>query len=353
MRVGVPSPAELRGRRFWTTATIRTATVETVLPVGGGSWLWKEGTFPSVQLSGVVVPRMVDGTDLLESGQVGRDGHRISIDCHVAGRGEAWDWNLGDYIITSVDAEDARLVIDAADETLLVGEHDLAVPRPVHPGDTITEVVRRIMQDDRISLWVDPRLPRPRVPRGFTVGTDRAAALKELLTAWGAFLFPRDGRQIAAWKLPDQTITERPQIALYQGAVVDGIETVADAPIRLARDEIFNHVVVGVQGSARVVQAVQRDGLYSVDGMFGWRTLRIDSDAVDRVAQAQIVALAELGKNMRQAVTVPIESIPDWRIEPLDAVDVKTEAISGWGRVTGFDFPLVDGTAVFDVGMES
>ena len=97
-----------------------------------------------------------------------------------------------------------------------------------------------------------------------------------------------------------------------------------------------------------------RRGPLNVD-TFGWVSRVIESDAVTTTAQAEAVAANELARAGVRAKTVPVEMVPDWRVELDDVAHVQTsDGVREVGRVTGIELPLVgrsDARARCDVGV--
>lgn len=348
MRAGVPSPDELRGGRFWCeVAMIAPGGRERLVPVAGGSFLWEADQWPAFTVSGVKVPAIVDGVDLVTAGLVGSDGHRVRVTCHAVSGSDVWEWEIGTFLVTKFARAGAEVTLDAVDLTQLIIDHQNAKPKAVYRANFVREMTERLLGEDGIPLVVDDGLDSPVVPKHFAFGVDRSESLKELLTAWGVFLSPGVGGSLHAHRVPATRIAH-PAVTLSDGAG----GTIIDAPLELSRNEIFNHVVVVMADEVRVVEAVQRRGRFAV-ALYGWRSKRIESDSLTRLADAQIMAERELAKGILRSVTVPVEMVPDWRLEPYTAVSVDSRDVTGWGRVTGFDFPLThDESAVLHVGME-
>lgn len=347
MRTDAPSPGELAGARFHVEAHIWLGdSPVTRLPVRAGALVWQADQAPAVQASGVVVPRLVGGRDLYAEGVVGSNGHRVRLVAHGEHGQERWQWDLATLVVTRVVAEGAGLSLDGAGLELLVEEHQGAMPGAVHGAMRIADIARGLFREDGVELVVDPALEGVRVPANFSIGTDRGATLEELVTAWGAYLVPGRAGTVAARPVPERA--DSPAARFREG--VGG--TIIDAALTLERSQIYNHVCVEVEGEERVAQAAAHTGRYAV-GQFGWRTRRVQSRAISNYAQAQLVARTELVKGLRRSVTVPVEAVPDWRVEPYETVAVEADGVTGLGQVTGIEWPLThEETAVFHVGME-
>lgn len=345
MRSDVPSPDDLKGGRFWATAVFTHPTAgEVRLPVGGGNRLWQADQVPGARLSGVLVPRYMDGADLLAEGLVGSDGHRVELIQHT----DEHSWSLGTYLVERAPADGPKLTVDAVELRQCIIDHEARAPRGVFPGSTIRMILDEICREDRVPLYVDRELREQVLPAGFALGTDRGEAVEELLTAWGAVMAPYlDGMVVKA--APREPVTSPPPIRFTEGAG----GTLVEAVLELDRGTVWNHFRVRQHDSEFVAEAVIRTGKYSVD-TYGWRSKPIiESDAIAGRAQAQAVAVTEAAKAHLRAVTVPVEAVADARVEGWDAVEVMAPGASGWGRVTGLDVPLLhDDAAVYHVGLE-
>lgn len=347
MRSDVPSPAQLRGGRVWAEAVISAPDRgSVVLPIGGGSRVWKAGTWPSEQLAGVVVPRRRNGEDLLKSA-VGTSGHRATIRMYAEAGARSWGWTVGSYLLTEVEPDGASLLLSAALPVQLVIEHKYPTARPVNRASTIPMIVSRLLTEDNVSFWRSPDLGTPVVPKGFTIGEDRGEALEELLDAWGAYAAASPYGGVGLYRMPTEH-TPHPELVFREDPETG---TVVDAPVNLERRHIYNHVTVRVKDEPRVASAMQTTGRFAVS-RYGYRTLSIETDSISRYAEAQIMAQAELRKGLLQAVTIPVESVADWRVDPYDAARLYS-SVNGAGRITGFDIPLTNAdTAVYDIGLE-
>ena len=168
---------------------------------------------------------------------------------------------------------------------------------------------------------------------------------------WGVFLYPHETGGIGAWPLPSGPVTK--PVARFSELDASDSAPIIDSVLELDRSQIFNHVIVPVRDSEKVAEAFQTTGKYAVQ-RYGWQSLRLDSNAVGHYPEAQGMAKTQLAKSLLRTVTRPVETVPDWRIGPYCPVAVETHADgSQWGRVTGFEVPLVhDETAVYHVGME-
>lgn len=342
MRDDVPSPAELKGAQVWTEATFSLAGREHSCVVSAGNMVWQADQ-EITRVTGLVIPAKPAGVDVIGAGLVGSDGHRVRLTGHAATARRLWVWPIGTFHSAKTSPDGPKITCELESLNSLVTEHQNVTPVGVGKASRISWVVGGILAEDHIDLLVDEDLEEQTVPTDFTIGTDRAAALKELMTAWGAQLVPDPSGAMRAMKLETDPITA-------VAVTFSGDETMIDAPMELTRDGVFNHIVIDLKDEVGVAQATQTEGQYGVE-RFGWRTKRVQSDAIVSAAQGTLVAKTELAKALRRTITVPVETLPDWRIEPFEAVGVTTDK-TRWGRVTGIDRPLVGGSMVFHVGME-
>ena len=346
--MGGPSPAELAGARVWFEATIAHGGEQVgPLVVSGGHLVWQADQFPAARVSGLVVPSRVAGVDLTR-GQIGAEGHRLRLTGRAERGSKIWDWGLGEYLITKVGTDGAQITIEAADLSQMLVEHQNAVPVGVAPMMRIRDVLLALLGEDWIEFVTPPGDGSPRVPAGFAIGTDRGASTKELLTAWGAVLVPGAAGGLRVVKAP-AGVPDSAEVVIRDG---DG-GSLIDEELVLDRADITNHMIVPVTDSDLVGQAWQARGVFSVEEA-GWLSKRIDSNrAIGTLAQAQLVARTELAKAMLRAVTVPVEMVPDYRLEPFTPVLLEQADRPRLGHVTGVEWPLVAGKSmVAHIGVE-
>lgn len=344
MRTDAPSPDELNGGQFWVEAVFALDS-EITLVATGGQLIWQADQFPTSQVASLVVPRMVDGVDVVETGVVGSDGHRLRL----YGCSNQWPdrWPLGEFLVTRTVVSRNTVEVNAVDLTVLLVDHYGKTAVGVARRSRIRTIAERMCEADNIRLRVSHAVEgSPLVPGSFSIAKNRGDSFKELLTSWGVTVVP--GRPNGLLVLPVAVDNAKVAATIREGRS----GTLIDAPLHLDRSSIFNHVVVSAQDSKIVAEAYQEHGKYSV-GRFGWRTRVVDLEAIESVEQARTVARTELAKSAYRAVTVPVECVPDWRLEPFDLVAVKSADVDGVGRVTGLDLPLaVGGSAVVHIGME-
>lgn len=347
MRLDAPSPDDLRGARIWAEATFTHIGSEVTVPVAGGNMIWQADQNPGTRISSLTIPRLFEHTDLLKEKLVGSGGHRVTIRQHS----DAWPgpWTLGEFQVDKAAPAGPTVTVNATDLRAAINDHEARVPYGVFPGATIEMILRELATEDRVQLFIDSTLPNIIVPVGFAVGESRGEAVTELLTAWGATMVPSPDGGLLIKRLPADEIQAQPDIRFIEGHG----GTLVGAELELARSTIWNHFRVRVHDEEFVAEAVQTSGPYGTES-FGWRSHPvIESDAIGGRAQAQAIALTERAQARTRAVTVPVEAVFDPRVEPYDAVDVASEDVTGWGRVTGIDTPVTgQGTAVYHVGME-
>lgn len=346
MRLDAPGPQDLDGGTFHVTATVEYRGRHVTVPVGGGNRIWQVDQAPSTRLSDMQIPLwdQTGDTHLLDSGLVGTKGHRVRLHGHSS----LWHapWPLGEYLITRAVQDGPAIRVDADDLSRLIIDHNARVPYGVYPGSTYKMILHELCAEDQIRVTFDPRLPNSRIPAGFAMAVDRWESVQELLTAWGAVMVP--GHHTGLHVAMVDTDLSKPAVTLSDGTG----GTLIGHSMDLDRQDMFNHIRVEIRDSEQVAEAVQRTGAYGVD-TYGTRTRTLSSDAITGYAQAQAVAVTELAKQQARTVTVPAEGLPDWRLEAYEPLAVQTETLTGWGRLTGTDLPLVaDLSAVYHIGME-
>lgn len=349
----VPSASELDGGTFWVEAQVSLAGRSVTLPASGGHQVWQADQWPATRISGLELPRFDDDdTDVFRAGLVGSDGHRLRLTCFAENAGQAWRWSLGEYIITKVKQGRAALTVEAADLSELVIRHEGRVPEAVHASARPVEVIAGLLAADDVAFWFEPGLPLPRIRAGYSLGTDRGAALQELAQMWGVHLLPHPTGGLGAYAMPGGAI-RAPEVRFSDLPSEGGQTPIIGAEITLERSQIHNHIIVPVRDSERVAEAYQTTGRYAVT-RFGWQSLRLDSSPVGHFAEAQGLAKIQLQSSLLRTVTVPVEAMPDWRVRPFSAVEIETDEDGvRWGRVTGIEHPLTpDRTAVYDIGLE-
>ena len=349
----VPSASDLDGGRFWAEAQVTLDGRGVTLPVSGGSLVWQADQWPATRISGLVLPRLAeDDTDVLSDGLVGSDGHRLRITCHAENGGRAWQWELGEYLLTKVSQTQASVTAEAVDLSELTIKHEGRVPRAVHASARPVEIIAQMLAEDNVTFTFEQGIPLPRVRAGYAIGTDRGEALHELADMWGVYLHPHPSGGLAAYQLPSEPVSD-PEIRFSDMPGPTGQAPIIGSELTLERAQIYNHVIVPVRDSDKVAEAMQTTGRYAVQ-RFGYQSLRVDSGAVGHFAEAQGLAKIKLRQSLLRTVTRPVEAMPDWRVRPYSGVEVETlDDGKQWGRITGFDLPLVHNkSAVYDVGME-
>lgn len=351
MRLDVPTPADLDGGTFTTVATFTLAGHETHrVAVTAGEWVWQADQSPSVQVTNLTIPRFTDtGVDVVDADLVSQAGHNVLLHASAeSGRG-AWTWPIGEYRVTQVSPEGASVTVTAELMTRKVYQHEAATVKGVAKAATIPMVLATLLAEDGVGFVYPEDDGLTRVPTGFSIGTDRGQSMEELLTAWGCALVPEYTSGVRAVRVPAGPVDQQPTLAIVDG---EGGTFIGEEMI-LNQHDVFNHVIVEIKDSEKVATAYQTTGRYAV-GTAGWLTKRITGDSVANYPQAQLVARTELHKNMMRRVTVPVEMVPDWRIEPFDPVEVRRSGQTVWGHITGIELPLTHkGSAVVHVGIEA
>ena len=308
------------------------------VPVSGGRAVWQADQWPATRVSGLTVPTPQD------SQAIGSDGHTVTITGTFTEYGATRTREFGTFLVASVSKSEhgEYLTVDADDLTALVNDHQHPSPIAVSKLTRMADEVSAMLRADGVGLEVDPHVDR-RVPvrPGYVQGTDRGETLKELVQAWGVALVPGVGRSMRAVPVhpADEVLVRELE------PVVIGTE------LRLERKQVFNHVVVPVADEDYVAEAVQRRGRYGTD-IFGWRSLRVDNSATGR-AQAGVLARTELFRAQRRAVTVPVELVPSWDVDPFEYVSFTVDGHVYTGHVTGIEESLsVAESTVVHVGVE-
>lgn len=301
------------------------------------------------------LPLEHDGVQLdpaTRDGAVRAEGHRLRLVSHVSTRDglTSWDIPLGTYLIRSVKRDGAALAVECTGLLRAVKDHLRAVPGGVPRETTLAVLASRLLSEDRLEVWVHDGLPQRTAPAGMMWGEDRLDTLREIATAWPAVMRSTWDGRVGFFPVPPRT--GQPEVRWHDG--VGG--TVVDGVLESARDEVFNHVIVPIkdgQDTVYVAERTIRTGRLATS-TYGFRSKRVESEAVKSAAQADLVAMAELEKAYDLAATVPVEAMPDWRVEPGDRVEVRTHTgLVVWGTVTGLDLPLTatGGAARYDVGV--
>jgi len=333
-------------------------TVAKGVPVGGGSLICQADQD---------VPERVDlalpgewGKVTLDPGRggvLGALGHQIQLTVHLStpDGSRHWRQERGRFIVQEWQRDGAGVRL--AGRGLLQAVVDRQRARPYAAGrpSPISGEVLSILALCGLEGWLDPRLSvGRRVPADFVQGEDVWAAFTELLTAWPARA-RMDG--YGAIRLLPGLPADLPAPDVWWHDGRGG--TVVGAPSEGTRDGAFSHVIVKVrpEDDDVVVPPVEdwvRRGPLNVD-TFGWVSRVIESDAVTTTAQAEAVAANELARAGVRAKTVPVEMVPDWRVELDDVAHVQTsDGVREVGRVTGIELPLVgrsDARARCDVGV--
>lgn len=328
------------------------------VPVGAGSLIAQVDQDVPERLD-ASVPREWDGV-ILDPGNprgvLGAAGHEVQLWVSLSSPDGSRVWRMprGRFQVHSWDRDGAGIRIEG--RGLLQIVQDQQRDRPWAPGrpSPIAGEVTSLLATAGLDWWLDPGLSLTRrVPADFVQGEDIWAALNELLTAWPARARMGDHGQIRILPALSRDLSA-PEVWWHDG---EG-GTVTGAPMDGTRDGTYNHVMVKVKpegddAAEFWVEDHIRTGPLAV-GVFKKVTQKVETDAVTTRAQAELVAINELAKAGLRAKTVPVEMVPDWRVELDDVVHVKTaDGLSQTGRVTGIELPLTNDvqTARVDVGV--
>lgn len=333
-------------------------TVASGVPVGAGRWVAQadQDVPERVDLS---VPREWSGITLDPGrrGVLGALGHRVQVWVNLStpDGSRRWRQPRGRFIVHDWNRDGAGVRISG--RGLLQAVPDRKRARPYAPGrpSPISGEVLSLLRTCGLEGWIAPGLSvSRRVPADFVQGEDLWAALTELLTAWPARA-RMDG--FGAIRLLPGLSQDLPSPDVWWHDGCGG--TVVGAPVKGSLDGVYTHVIVKVKPEGDdapedVVEAWARRGAMGVLDRVNRRSRTVESDAITTVAQAEAVAANEVARAGVRATTLPVEMVPDWRVELDDVAHVTTgDGVREVGRVTGIELPLVadGGTARVDVGV--
>lgn len=358
LRTNVPSPEHLPlGLQYNSTADVWLAgvVVASGIPVVSGRVVTQvDQDVP--ERATISLPRDHEGLVLdpaLPNAVLGSSGHRIVITTRVRTQdGQMnWEFPMGTFLVTRANRDGAQINVEGSGLLQLVADHLLARPGGVGKASPIRGEIMKMLALDGLEAYFSPELTERSVPGGFVWGEERLATLQELVTAWPARMRGTyDGRIGFYAPLSEDLVPD-----LYWRDGEGG--TVVSAPLETTREGLFNHAIVPYKptnGQAeRVEEHFARTGPLAVS-RFGWVSRRIESDAITTSAQARLIAINEVAAASTRSVVIPVETVPDWRAEVDDVVEVVTQdGLREWGRIVGIDMPLApgDGTARYDVGV--
>lgn len=264
---------------------------------------------------------------------------------------------LGRYLIQSwSEQEDGAISVEAVGVLQIAADDRLVSPTGPRAGGTLASEFARLLPE-RLSVEVDPGLVDRPCPAGLEWSEDRLAALYDIVDAWPARL--RTDPQGGLHLLPPLPETPDPILTLADG--LGGV--VVSAPREDTRDQVYNRVVARADSSdaatdsgdaSATIQAVadQTVGPMATTGPYGVVTRFYASPLLTTVEQAAKAAKSLLSSSMLPSRTIPVELVPDPRIDLDEPVEVLRAGSRWWGYVTAYDIPLTrEETMRVDVGV--
>lgn len=311
----------------------------------------------------LTVPRF-DGRDWLPRGEndpLARFGQELSVSVVVwsSVTGAEFETRIGRYLITDWDFDDSSGTIRVTAEGLLrrVADARLTSPMSPRPTGTLVSEARRLLPAG-MSAGFSAGLVDRACPGSMEWSEDRLGALYEIADAWPARL------RTDAWgqmqflpPLPDVPV---PVITLRDGMPYAGLPgdrrgTVIGADRTDTRDGSYNVVVARSSATDVDIQAVaqQTTGPMAATGPTGPIVKFWSSPLLRTQGQAQASANTMLANSLWPRRTVPVELVPDPRVDLDDPVELWRDGIRDWGYVVAYDLPLTvkDGAMRLDVGI--
>jgi hypothetical protein len=310
----------------------------------------------------ITVPRF-DGRGWLPRAAddpLARFGQELSVSIVVwsAVTGAQYETRIGRYLITDWDFDDSAGTIRVTAEGLLRRVADARLTSPISPrvGGTFMSEARRLLPAGMSAGF--PGLSDRSCPTSMEWSEDRLAALYEIADAWPARLRTDQwGQQQFLPPLPE---IPTPVITLTDGLPYGGLPgnqrgTVIGADRSDTREGSYNVVVARSSATDVDIQAVaqQTTGPLAADGPTGPVVKFWSSPLLRTKAQAQASADTMLANSLYPRRTVPVELVPDPRIDLDDPVDLIRDGMRDWGYVVAYDLPLTvdDGAMRLDVGI--
>ena len=302
------------------------------------------------------VPRF-DGRDWLptastaETDPLGKFGQELSVSVVVwsSVTGAEYETRIGRYVITDWKYDDRSGVITVSADGMLrrVADARLTTATAPRSGGTLVSEARRLLLPGMGAGFTG--LADRACPQSMEWSEDRLAALYEIADAWPARLRTDQWGQFQF--LPPLAPVPSPVVSLTDGerGTVIGVDR-SDT-----RDGAYNQVVARSSGAGVEVQGIaeQTSGPMSTSGPYGPVTKFFASPLLTTQAQAQAAAQTNLRASLLPTRTIPVELVPDPRIDLDDAVEVWRDGARDWGYVVSYDLPLTvaDGAMRMDVGV--
>lgn len=314
----------------------------------------------------ITVPRFDGGVDWLPQSPedpLARFGQELSVSIVVwsAVTGSEYETRIGRYVITAWDYDDTAgaISVDASGLLHRVERARLTSTMTPRVGGTLQSEARRLLPAG-LSAGFSPALVDRACPRSMEWAEDRLSALYEIADAWPARLRTDQWGQLQF--LPPLPEVPVPALSLSDGIAHQGLPgnargTVIGADRSDDSAGAYNVVVARSSASDVDIQAVatQDSGPMATTGPMGEVVRFWSSPLLTTQAQAQASAETMLANSLWPRRTVPVELVPDPRIDLDDPVEVIRDGIRDWGYVTAYDLPLTvkDGAMRIDVGVSA
>lgn len=310
----------------------------------------------------LTVPRFADGVDWLPSAAddpLARFGQELSVSIVVwsAVTGAEYETRVGRYVITAWDYDDSASTISVTAMGLLHRVERARLTSPVTPraAGTLVSEARRLLPAG-MSAGFSAGLTDRACPRSMEWAEDRLGALYEIADAWPARIRTDPWGQVQF--LPPLADVPTPVISLTDGLPYAGLPgnrrgTVIGADRADDSAGAYNTVVARSSASDVDIQAVevQTSGPMSATGPMGPVVKFWSSPLLTTSAQAQASARTMLRNSLWPRRVIPVEMVPDPRIDLDDPAEVIRDGIRDWGYVSAYDLPLTvaDGPMRLDV----
>lgn len=363
MRVGAPSHV-LGGAAVWwpvVQAWLGGSLLASAVPVQRGRASASVAQEVPERLD-LTVPRFADGRDWLPmtaADPLARFGQELSVSVVVwsAVTGAEYETRVGRYVITAWDYDDGNATIRVTAEGVLHRVERARLTSPVTPrsGGTLVSEARRLMPAG-LSAGFSPALVDRACPQSMEWSEDRLGALYEIADAWPARIRTDPWGQVQF--LPVLPQVPVPVLSLTDGLPYGGLPgnqrgTVIGADRSDDAAGAYNTVVARSSASDVDIQAVevQTSGPMAATGPMGPVVKFWSSPLLTSQGQASAAARTMLRNSLWPRRTVPVELVPDPRIDLDDPVELIRDGIRDWGYVTAYDLPLTvaDGPMRLDV----
>lgn len=334
------------------------------IPIVGGRITWSRSQRVPEILT-VEVPRFDGGTDYHPGHDpdhpLARFGQQLAVKVTVRSQLASMDYETRLGMFAIQDSKDAGDTIRVTAKGVLqpVDDARLIVPLAPRVGGTLKSEFRRLLPPGVIAGFDAELVDRP-CPRSFEWAEDRLGALYDIANAWPARILADGIGQLLV--LPPLADVATPITTLRdgEGGTLVG-KTMSDT-----REGAYNVVVARSSAiddpQQAPIQAVSSttSGPMAVD-VYGEVPTFYSSPLIGSVAQAQKAADKLRASALRPSRTIPVEIVPDPRLELDDPVAVLSDYLPStqlWqfqerGYIVGIDMPLTaDGNPMrVDVGV--